>query len=98
MECNGFMAKHQLNVANIVIHSQDVPLLDTFTDTVRHYYKADIQSADFLTNGPKECEKVNEWIRMKTKHKIEKIFDQIEPDTSVIILNAIYFKGMLIVT
>ncbi|CAG2107879.1 unnamed protein product [Medioppia subpectinata] len=78
---------------NDVIHNKDLKLLDTFIDTIKVYYKGDIQSADFVNNGVIETERVNEWIRNKTNNKIQKIFDEIKPDTSLIILNAIYFKG-----
>ena len=70
--------------------------MDTFANTVRQYYRADIQTADFVNNGKQETEKVNEWVRNQTNHKIQKIFDTIEPNTSLIIINAIYFKGLLI--
>ncbi|CAG2117444.1 unnamed protein product [Medioppia subpectinata] len=85
--------KHQLNIANKVIHNKDLQLLDTFINNIKEYYKGDIQSADFVNNGVIETERVNEWIRNKTNNKIQKIFDEIKPDTSLIILNAIYFKG-----
>ncbi|CAG2164425.1 unnamed protein product [Oppiella nova] len=77
-----------------VINSNDLPLLDTFANTVRQYYRADIQTADFVNNNREETEKVNEWVRNQTNHKIEKIFDTIKNDTSLIIINAIYFKGL----
>ncbi|CAG2119406.1 unnamed protein product [Medioppia subpectinata] len=86
--------KHQLNIANKVIHNKDLQLLDTFINNIKEYYKGDIQSADFVNNGVIETERVNEWIRNKTNNKIQKIFDEIKPDTSLIILNAIYFKGI----
>ena len=38
-------------------------------------------------------EQVNNWCKNKTHGKIDKILDELEPNTLMIILNAVYFKG-----
>ena len=38
-------------------------------------------------------EQVNNWCSNKTHGKIEKILDELTPDTVMVILNAVYFKG-----
>ena len=38
-------------------------------------------------------EQVNNWCSNKTHGKIDKILDQLDPNTLMIILNAVYFKG-----
>ena len=42
----------------------------------------------------KNVAQVNNWCNLKTHGKIEKILDELEPDTVMILLNAIYFKGI----
>ena len=39
------------------------------------------------------AQKVNNWCSNKTHGKIDKILDQLDPKTLMIILNAVYFKG-----
>ena len=47
------------------------------------------------TVGPLgNVEQVNNWCSEKTHGKITKILDEIEPNTMMILLNAIYFKGI----
>lgn len=41
----------------------------------------------------KNVAQVNNWCNIKTHGKIEKILDQLDPNTVMILLNAIYFKG-----
>ena len=41
----------------------------------------------------KSVEQVNNWCSNKTHGKIKKILDQLDPNTLMIILNAVYFKG-----
>ena len=42
----------------------------------------------------KSVSQVNNWCNLKTHGKIEKILDNFDPDTVMILLNAIYFKGI----
>ena len=41
----------------------------------------------------KDVDQVNYWCKVKTHEKIKKILDSIEPNTMMILLNAVYFKG-----
>jgi serpin B len=38
-------------------------------------------------------DEINGWVERKTEGKIEKILDQIDPDSPAVILNAVYFKA-----
>ena len=42
----------------------------------------------------RNVEQVNNWCSNKTHGKIKKILDQLDPDAYMLILNAVYFKGV----
>ena len=41
----------------------------------------------------KSVDQVNEWCNAKTHGKIQKILDSLSPETFMVLLNAVYFKG-----
>ena len=42
----------------------------------------------------KSVDQVNNWCSQKTHGKIKKIINELNPDTQMILLNAVYFKGL----
>ncbi len=40
-----------------------------------------------------DLDEINRWVSRQTEGKIEKILDQIDPETPAVILNAVYFKA-----
>ena len=85
-----------LNIANRLLVQNKYPILNRFTDTLKNSFKADIQSVDFVKDGKNAVKVINEWIATKTNNKIEKLFDEpFIPSTRLVIVNAVYFKGML---
>ena len=85
--------KHKLNMVNLVISDQKIQLLPEFTIVVKEYFRGDVQTADFVNNAVEETNKVNEWVSNQTNHKIKKIFEKLESDTTIVIVNVLYFKG-----
>ncbi|XP_054166439.1 serpin B4-like [Oppia nitens] len=85
--------KHQLNIANLVVRNDSEVLKQEFVDAIQLAFRAHVDRADFMHNAVAETEKINQWISKQTNNKIQKIFDTIDGQTSLILLNAIYFKG-----
>jgi len=57
-------------------------------------YKAVLKSnfdAEIFSGG---VTGINDWVRRKTGGKIEKILDELNPNSVCVLLNAIYFKGV----
>lgn len=36
---------------------------------------------------------INQWVAKKTNNKITELIDYVDPDTSFVLLNAVYFNG-----
>ena len=53
---------------------------------IAHKYSASLELLESV-------EQVNEWCNEKTHGKIKKIIDKLNPETIMILLNAVYFKG-----
>ena len=85
--------KHEFSVANRIVRNESEVLKSEFTQTVGQSFRADLETADFMNNAINETNKINEWIRNQTNNKIQKIFDKINEQTTLVIINAVYFKG-----
>jgi serpin B len=82
-----------LEIANAIYYRQGANVLESFKNLNREYYDAEISTLNF--NNPEEAlEIINGWVSDKTREKIPKILDQVEPDLIMVLLNAIYFNGI----
>jgi len=70
-------------------------VVESFQDTLRSYYQADAQQADFTTSAEKVRLEINEWVESQTKEKIKDLIGEgiLNELTRFVIVNAIYFKG-----
>ena len=73
-----------IEVANAVF--TNFKPINKFTN-MAYTYEATIQ-------GLRDAAQINDWCNKKTHGKIQKILDSIEPNTMMILLNAVYFKGV----
>ncbi|MDR6224473.1 serpin family protein [Desmospora profundinema] len=63
-----------------------------FLERNEAYYDARVTELDFQDPGASDT--INEWVRKETEGKIGPIIDgNIDPDTFLFLINAIYFKG-----
>jgi serpin B len=80
----------QIDIANSLWHSQEVKLLKSFIQK-NNAYNAEIRGLDFVS--PKAVSIVNDWVNTKTRKMIPSILNEIDKDTVLIAVNAIYFNG-----
>ncbi len=83
--------KVEISIANSIWYRQDVELNLDFLERNRQFFEAEIASLDFAASHATEI--INEWVGTNTNGKIEKIIDEIDPLTLLLLMNAIYFKG-----
>lgn len=85
----------QLNIANAVWAKQGLPLLQSYLDVIAQNYGAGIQLADFAQRYEAIRREINGWVSQKTNDKIQDLIPEgmLTPDTAMVLVNAIYFKG-----
>jgi serpin B len=83
--------KNELELANSLWVGQGLPVNPKFLDINRQSYKADINGINF--RKPQSVDIINAWVADRTRGKISKITDQLSPETMLLLINTIYFKG-----
>ncbi|MEX0862290.1 serpin family protein [Nitrosopumilus sp.] len=81
-----------LSLSNALWIAENFEVLPQYVDTAKTYYGSEIESVDF-SSKEKSLDIINQWADTKTRGKIKKIFDALDPNTKLAITNAIYFKG-----
>lgn len=77
--------QQKLNIANaLVLTGGNVSL--SYKNMLKEDYEA-----EFFSGG---LEVINSWVARKTEGKIEKILENLNPNSICVILNAVYFKGI----
>ena len=82
----------QLNIANSVWAHNGIGLSDTFVEMNQKNYNAQVQNLDFAS--PNALTTINQWCAEQTNQTIPAIVDEISEDTKLMLLNALYFKGV----
>jgi serpin B len=80
-----------INIANSVWIEQRFPVKKQFTDILTQYYNADTKS--FNVEDPGAPADMNNWIEDKTNGLIKDMIESLDPQSAMLLINAIYFKG-----
>lgn len=79
-------------IANSIWCREGFPVKEEFININQTYFDAEVATLDF--NKPDASKTINGWVDEKTHGKITKIVpDEIDPETVMFLINAIYFKG-----
>lgn len=99
-EFNRYLSQynHQLEKSKAVkFHSANsiwvrdiIKVRESFLDTNRKYYNADVFSSPF---DAATVNKINEWVKTNTDGMIDKLLDEISEDMVMYLINAIAFEG-----
>lgn len=81
----------QMRVANSIWYRNDFTFKQTFIDTTRKYFNAEVRGLDF--GDPQSPGIINNWVSTATNTRIPKVIDRIRSDDVMFLINAIYFKG-----
>lgn len=81
----------RFEIANSVWARQGFPFHESFSDTVRDYFDAGVETIDFA--APDAPARINEWVARATGGRIEEMIERIDPMDVMFLLNAIHFDG-----
>ena len=80
-----------LSLANSIWAAQGLNVLSSFKKQMTSVYQADTYVVDFAKPGTLTT--INEWCSKKTQGLVPKMFEDIDPQVMMILINALYFKG-----
>ena len=86
---------YRLLLANALWLQKGEPVLEEFLNLTKNYYGAGITLLDFVNETEKSRQTINSWVEEKTKEKIKELIppNGVNPETVLVLTNAIYFKG-----
>ncbi len=80
-----------LTIANALWAREGVSFAPDFLQRNEQYYQAEVDELDFADPGAVAT--INRWVDEQTQGKIPAIVDELKPETIMVLINAIYFKG-----
>ena len=97
-QLNAFQEKGniELSVANALWVQEDYRFLDEFFDLVTKRYRARLSYANFRAAVEAARQEINGWVERQTKDKIRELLKPgvLNALTRLVLVNAIYFKGL----
>ncbi|KAM9094572.1 serpin B6 isoform X1 [Sarcophilus harrisii] len=84
-----------LRIANRLFGEKTRDFISSFKESCQKFYHSNMEELDFANASEKARKYINKWIEEKTEGKIVELLsnDSINPQTSLVLVNAIYFKG-----
>jgi serpin B len=84
-----------LNTANRLFPHTDKTILQEYISLVTKHFKADVKSMDYTKNPEGARLEINKWVEGETNEKIKDLLPggSLTPLTTMVVVNAIYFKG-----
>jgi serine protease inhibitor len=83
----------QMETANALWAQSGFPINPEFVKVTHGFYAAPVESVDFSTDPDRAAEKINDWVNRSTHSKIPTIVKSPDPNTRLILTDAVYFKG-----
>lgn len=86
---------YTFEINNAIWIQKDLSLLDSYLDTIKVNYGANIKTLDFINETQASRLAINNWIKEQTHDRIEEVIseDALNNTTRVVLTNTVYFKG-----
>ncbi|NP_001116757.1 plasma protease C1 inhibitor precursor [Danio rerio] len=83
--------KDTLKMASAIFYNPEQQLAEAFINQSKEFYEFVPQK---LTNdSTRNVALINKWVENKTNKKITQLIDDVDPSTTFVLLNAVYFNG-----
>ncbi|MBQ3397780.1 MAG: serpin family protein [Synergistaceae bacterium] len=79
--------------ANRVWLKEGLKLRNNYTDTLRLNYNSTAKELDIKKKTAESRTEINDWVSAKTNGKINDLLQTLDPDTQMVITNAVYFNA-----
>ena len=85
-----------LDVANGLWPQKEYPLREDYLSLVKKHYGVSVTPVDYRSAAEDARRMINRWVEQKTRDKIRDLIQPgvLDPMTRLVLVNAIYFKGM----
>lgn len=86
---------YELRIASAVFLASGLPIFERYKRDLEKHFASGVYSANFAGNAREAAEDVNSWVRDMTEDRIPEIIERpLPPSAPMIVLNAVYFKGL----
>jgi serpin B len=82
-----------LDIANGLFVQEGFPIETPFVAGLRESFGAAPQRVDFQRDAPAAVRTINAWVSAQTEGLIPELFGALEPETRLVLANAIYLKA-----
>lgn len=91
--CDG---RYEMVMANSLWGQDDAPLQPGFLDLMARHYGGGMNLVDFRCGTEAARVAMNQWVEHKTRQRIRELIPSgaLSADTRLVLVNAVYFKGM----
>lgn len=85
-----------LKTANRIYGEKTFPFHKKYLEDVKTYFGAEPQSVNFIGASDQIRKEINSWVEKQTEGKILNLLpdDAVDPTTRMVLVNALYFKGV----
>ncbi|MBA2531643.1 MAG: serpin family protein [Nocardioidaceae bacterium] len=81
----------QLSVANAIFAQNGFALEPDYLDTLARDFGAGVRQVDFADGSAADV--INAWVKTETRDRIDKLFNDLDPATQLVLANAVYLKA-----
>ncbi|XP_049738443.1 serpin B9 isoform X1 [Elephas maximus indicus] len=94
-EVNKPGTQYLLRTANRLFGEETYDFLSTFKESCLQFYHAELEQLSFAKAPERSRKQINTWVSKKTEGKIQELLPgySIDPQTRLVFVNAVYFKG-----